>query len=151
MQLMAIPVFGLLMLSNGAVRTEARSQTWVVIDVAGQERVAFVPQPEPYTTGAPAVRVPVPSGLQVRLGSGEPVDYFEFTGWHDAGAVRVVARALPPQGRNSAPRAEGSSTARGRHERHQVATFRVRVGESLSADQLQSLGMPTVALRLAER
>ncbi len=126
----------------------AQSQQWVVVDVAGQERVAFVPQREPYSTGGPAVSVPVPRGQALRLPSGEAVHSFEFIGWHEADAIRVVVWALVPRegGSSAAPR-----PAQDRFDRRQIVTMQLQSGEKLAVERLRELGMSRAELRVVER
>jgi hypothetical protein len=140
--------FGLFVLGLNTALLGAQSQQWVVVDVAQRERVAFVPQREPYTEGGPAVSILTPSGPALRLASGETVQGFEFIGWHEDAAIRVVVRALIPR----APAT--SSATQPKHdqfERRQIGTMLLRSDETVKVERLRELGVSPVDLRVVER
>lgn len=126
----------------------AQSRSWVVATVSGQERAAFVPQGEPYLSGGPAVAVPVPAGQLVRLPSGEAVEGFEFIGWHEGDALRVVVRALIPLDPREPPPALPKQD---RVERRQVATLLLRPGTRVAVERMRQLGATPVELQVVER
>lgn len=133
---------------GSAVSLHAQSQPWVVAAVSGTDRVSFRPQPEPYTTGGPAVSVPVAVEQGLKLGSGESVEGFEFIGWHEGPSIRVVVRALVPGTRDG-----GLEPPQGneRYERRQVATLLLTSGPTVDVPQLRQLGAPPVTLRVVMR
>ncbi len=126
----------------------AQSQSWVVATVSGQERVAFLPPREPYTSGGPAVSVPMLAGQMVRLPSGEAVEGFEFIGWHECDAIRIVVRALIPR---ELERALAARHDDDRLERRQVATLLLRPGATVAVERMRELGATPVELKSVER
>ena len=133
---------------GSAASLHAQSQPWVVAAVSGTDRVSFRPQPEPYTTGGPAVSVPVAGEQDLKLASGESVEGFEFIGWHEGTNIRVVVRALVPGTRDGGlePLPENE-----RYERRQVATLLLTSGPTVDVPQLRQLGAPPVTLRVVVR
>lgn len=133
---------------GSAASLHAQSQPWVVAAVSGTDRVSFRPPPEPYTTGGPAVSVPVAVEQGLTLASGESVAGFEFIGWHEGTTIRVVVRALVPGARDGEleppPQHE-------RYERRQVATLLLTSGPAVEVPQLRQLGTPPVTLRVVAR
>ena len=133
---------------GSAASLHAQSQPWVVAAVSGTDRVSFRPQPEPYTTGGPAVSVPVALEQDLKLASGESIKGFEFIGWHEGAKIRVVVRALVPGTRDGGRELPLENE---RYGRRQVATVLLTPGPAIDVPQLRELGAPPVTLRVVVR
>src|SRR5690349_21104632 len=89
----------ILALTAGAMRVHfaaSPEETWIMIQSGGKEQGAFVPQLRPYTEGGPAVSVYL-KNKNVRTKDGLVVTGFEFIGWKEASANRVLVFALVPR------------------------------------------------------
>ena len=67
-----------------------------MVQADGKDRAAFVPELKPYTQGGPAVSVYL-NREDVRTKDGLVVTGFEFIGWKEASANRVIVFALIPR------------------------------------------------------
>jgi hypothetical protein len=113
-------------------------QVIVAIVIEGKEVAFFVPRPEPYTQGGPAVSYPVRDGL-AKTTDGLAVRGFEFIGWKEGDGYRVFAFVIvPPK-----PDAPGSG-----ERRLDFASVHVRAGESVPLQKMKDVGLAPWTIRV---
>ena len=145
-----VGLFTLVVSIATTAQLRGQRREWVVVDVAGQERVSFVPQQAPYTTGPPSVSVPVPPADTARTVY-SAVEAVEFIGWREGEAVRVMVRALSPRAADGAGVERVARPEGDLYERRDIASLVVKPGEATPVATLRELGFSSVNLRIVER
>jgi hypothetical protein len=113
-------------------------QVIVQIVIDGKEQVWFVPRPEPYTQGGPAVSFPIRDD-QARTKDGLIVRGFKFIGWKEGDGYRVFAFLIVP------PAAESTT---GAERTLDFASLHVRLGEAISFEKMKDLGLTPWTIRV---
>ena len=121
-----------------------RPETWITITANGIERGAFVPRPEPYSQGGPAVSVYLFDQRNVRTPDGLVITGFEFIGWTEGEATRVQVFALVPQ--KGAPNTYMPNGDADLLTRRDFATYRIGMDQGVAVAEMRGLGIEPMIL-----
>ena len=147
-KVMLVPaVCALLFASGPSMRAQAR--TWIRIDADGKERGSFVPRTAPYTKDGPSVGVYLVDRQDVRTPDGRALTGFEFIGWTEGAATRVVVFALVAK--DGVPNTYLPDGDAGNLTRGDFATYLLRPGDSRSITEMKALGIEPMVLRSVNR
>jgi hypothetical protein len=132
----------LLSLSVSAAAQQA--DTRISIMASGAERGTFIPRPAPYVEGGPAVSVYLYDRRNVRTTDGLIITGFEFIGWSEGDATRVMVFALVP--RADAPNVY---LPEGKYEllqRRQFATYLIAAEQGIPVSDMRDLAIEPMVL-----
>jgi hypothetical protein len=116
----------------------------ITISANGIERGSFVPRPTPYTQGGPAVQVYLFDQRNVRTADGLVITGFEFIGWTEGEATRVLVFALVPQ--KGAPNTYLPNGDADLLTRRDFATYRIGMDQEVAVAEMRGLGIEPMIL-----